>query len=81
MTRFQTRIKINNRRGTYISSKPVKLKKKQSTRLLKAECAECGYVVRVTAKWVNEVGAPRCGVKAHGVMVCDMPDEDGEGEE
>lgn len=32
---------------------------KQSTRLLKASCAECGYTVRVTAKWV-EVAAPVC---------------------
>lgn len=56
-------------------------KKKQTVRLLKAECAECGYVVRVTAKWVNEAGAPRCGVKAHGVMVCWTGDEDGEDEE
>ena len=35
-------------------------KKKQSTRLLKAECSNCGYVVRLTKKWVDEVGLPRC---------------------
>jgi len=40
--------------------------KKQSTRLLKAECGECGYTVRVTAKWINEVGAPHC--PNHGEM-------------
>ena len=33
--------------------------KKQSTRLLKAACPECGYTIRVTAKWV-EVGLPTC---------------------
>ena len=33
--------------------------KVQGTRLLKASCPECGYVVRVTAKWV-EVGLPVC---------------------
>lgn len=33
--------------------------KVQGTRLLKASCPECGYVVRVTAKWV-EVGLPIC---------------------
>ena len=35
--------------------------KKQSTRLLKVQCPdeECGYTVRVTAKWL-EVGFPTC---------------------
>ena len=33
--------------------------KKQTTRLIKAECPECGYVVRVTNKWL-EVGYPVC---------------------
>jgi hypothetical protein len=33
--------------------------KKQSTRLLKVEC-ECGYIARVTAKWLESVGAPIC---------------------
>lgn len=46
-------------------------KKKQTTRLLKCECLECGYVARVTAKWVNEMGAPHCGVKSHGRMLCE----------
>ncbi len=32
----------------------------QSTRLLKASCEECGYVVRVTRKWALEVGTPLC---------------------
>ncbi len=32
--------------------------KKQGTRLLKLQCA-CGYVLRVTRKWV-EVGLPTC---------------------
>lgn len=56
-------------------------KKKQGTRLLKAYCEECGYTVRVTAKWL-EVGAPICGSapKAHGRMVCDEIEDD-EGDE
>jgi hypothetical protein len=33
--------------------------KTQTTRLLKVACPDCGYVVRVTAKWV-EVGLPTC---------------------
>jgi SprT-like family len=33
--------------------------KKQGTRLLKCECPDCGYLCRVTAKWI-EVGFPTC---------------------
>ncbi len=42
--------------------------KKQTTRLLKAECGECGYVVRITRKWADELGA--C-CPAHGNMEVD----------
>ena len=35
--------------------------KKQGTRMLKAECGECGYSVRLTRKWLD-VGAPICPV-------------------
>jgi hypothetical protein len=52
-------------------------RKKQTTRLLKASCTECGYTVRVTKRWVDDVGAPYCPV--HGEMSVDMPEE-GEGE-
>lgn len=41
---------------------------KQSTRLLKACCADCGYTVRVTSKWL-EIGPPHCPV--HGAMAVD----------
>lgn len=34
--------------------------KKQTTRLLKVECPDCGYVARVTAKWIEKLGAPLC---------------------
>jgi SprT-like family len=33
--------------------------KKQSTRLLKAECPDCGYTVRIARKWLD-VGLPDC---------------------
>ena len=33
--------------------------KKQTTRLLKATCPNCGYLVRVTRKWLD-VGLPTC---------------------
>jgi hypothetical protein len=32
---------------------------KQGTRLLKVSCPECGYTIRVTAKWID-VGLPQC---------------------
>ena len=35
---------------------------KQTTRLLKVQCPECGYVARVTRKWLDEVGGPLCPV-------------------
>jgi ssDNA-binding Zn-finger/Zn-ribbon topoisomerase 1 len=40
---------------------------KAGTRLLKAECPECGYTVRVTQKWID-VGMPTCpcGQKMEG---------------
>jgi hypothetical protein len=33
--------------------------KKQGTRMLKLTCKECGYVVRTTAKWIDQ-GLPTC---------------------
>jgi hypothetical protein len=40
--------------------------KKQGTRLVKAQCPECGYVVRTTMKWIDEAGNPHCPL--HGPM-------------
>jgi hypothetical protein len=34
--------------------------KKQSTRMIKCECANCGYIVRTSQKWIDELGAPIC---------------------
>lgn len=33
--------------------------KKQTTRMIKLQCGECGYVVRTTQKWI-ECGLPTC---------------------
>lgn len=33
---------------------------KQTTRLLKVACRDCGYTARVTRKWLDEAGAPLC---------------------
>ena len=35
-------------------------RKKQTTRMLKVACAECGCIVRMTRQWLDEVGAPTC---------------------
>lgn len=34
--------------------------KKQTTRLVKCTCEACGYVLRTTRKWLEEIGAPLC---------------------
>jgi len=34
--------------------------KKQTTRLLKIQCPMCEYSVRITRKWLDEVGPPAC---------------------
>jgi hypothetical protein len=46
--------------------------KKQTTRLIKCEC-DCGCSVRITRKWLDEVGAPTCGC-GHK-MNFEIPDE------
>ncbi len=53
--------KVSAKVGEYPHARidPKTLGKKQSTRLLKAECPVCGYVVRVTKKWL-EIGYPVC---------------------
>ena len=54
--------------------------KKQTTRLLKAECEECGYTVRVSKKWLDDAGAPICPTRGHGQMQSEASDDDGEGD-
>jgi len=49
--------------------------KKQSTRMVKCECGACGFIVRTTRKWLNEVGEPHC--PKHGRMHADIGAEDG----
>ena len=39
--------------------------KKQGTRLLKCECLVCGYTVRITQKWIDDVGLPVCPNATH----------------
>lgn len=53
------------------------LPKKQTTRLLKCECGECGYTVRTTQRWLD-VGAPHC--PTHGAMEVANDNAPGESE-
>ncbi len=53
-----------------LSDKP----KKQGTRLVKCVCEDCGYVVRVARKWIEDKGPPLC--PEHGPMTADLPTED-----
>ena len=50
--------------------------KKQAARMLKCECATCGYTVRTARKWLETVGAPLCPVNGHGPMRHDALDSD-----
>jgi hypothetical protein len=34
---------------------------KQGTRMRKVSCPKCGCIIRMTAKWLEEAGAPTCG--------------------
>lgn len=54
--------------------------KKQSTRMIKCECRDCGYIARTSQKWLDEVGAPIC--PADGVQMipdgAEAPEDGGE---
>ena len=52
-------------------------KEKQTTRMIKAECPECGFTFRTTRKWIYEAGTLRCpNMEAHGetTWLMDLPD-------
>jgi hypothetical protein len=57
--------------------------KKQGTRMIKCTCKndECGFTVRTTKKWLEEVGHPHC--PKHGEMESDLilADDDESGED
>lgn len=43
--------------------------KKQTTRMLKVTCTDCGCIVRMTRQWLDDTGAPTCacgGTMAEG---------------
>lgn len=61
---IKTLREIADKLGTYPHASVEWTGKKQSTRLLKVVCTQCGCVVRMTAKWIDEVGTPICGCGA-----------------
>lgn len=42
--------------------------KKQTTRMIKCECEQCGYTIRTSRKWI-ELGAPYCALHKDTQMV------------
>ena len=48
---------------------PANAIKKQSTRMLKCVCSDCGYIAYTSGKWLAEMGAPYC--PEHGQMDSD----------
>tara|TARA_R110000868_G_scaffold205979_1_gene454690 strand:- start:88 stop:381 length:294 start_codon:yes stop_codon:yes gene_type:complete len=55
--------------------------KKQKARMLKCECATCGYTVRTARKWLELAGAPLCPIEDHGQMQHESLDDDEDGDE
>lgn len=51
---------------TYIGPQEAAQKSKQKTRLIKVSCRTCGYVARVSRKWLDDSGPPHC--PQHGPM-------------
>ena len=45
---------------------PSNAQKKQTTRMLKCLCTDCGYIAYTSGKWLAEMGAPHC--PDHGEM-------------
>lgn len=35
-------------------------RKKQTTRMIKCECSECGYIARTSTQWLETIGPPLC---------------------
>ena len=48
---------------------PANAIKKQSTRMLKCVCSDCGYIAYTSGKWLADMGAPHC--PEHGQMTTD----------
>ncbi len=49
-------------------------KQKQTTRMVKCECKQCGYSVRTSRKWLDDAGSPLCPCNKKP-MSFEIPDE------
>lgn len=47
-----------------------RLTKKQTTRLVKVQCESCGYICRVTNKWLVALGTPFCRCNSEAMTEC-----------
>jgi hypothetical protein len=54
--------------------------KKQTTRMVKCECKECGYVVRTSRKWLDDAGAVLCPCNSKP-MSFELPDADADADD
>jgi hypothetical protein len=54
---------------------PFKDKQPQKTRMIKCECASCGYVARTTQKWIDKPGAPFCPCTGEQMFVYEAENE------
>lgn len=45
----------------HVALKPVLVAKTQKTYMVKCVCPECGCIVRMTQKWMDDAGIPFCG--------------------
>jgi hypothetical protein len=43
--------------------------KKQTTRMIKCVCTDCGYVARTTRSWIEEVGTPLCPCNSESMEI------------
>lgn len=51
--------------------------KKSGVRMLKAECNECGYNIRILPKWIKKIGLPMCPASPeHGTLACNLPEDE-----
>lgn len=55
-------------------------RKKQTTRMLKCECSQCGYTIRTASKWLAEYGPPLCPNPEHEghAMTAQEPEDEDE---
>lgn len=50
-------------------------RKKQSARLGKVSCSDCGYTARVTRKWLESQGAPLCPCNSQPMQIAEAETE------